>query len=274
VVVAKWWALRVPRAGVAAVSDVSPVMAQDIPDESSDEIKAALALLREAGWIITRPPVRSVPVSDVPIITLSDAKKRGLRRYFTGKPCRFGHIAQRRVKGCVCLECLRELRLTEEFKAKKKEYNQRSEVKARRVILDKRPHIIERKKRYEMMPWTRVSRKKYNDKRRSTIMGAMNCRMSGAVKHCLEGKKMGVSWQHYVGYSARELCDHIERQFVKGMSWDNRSEWHIDHIVPLASFEFTSPDDTEFKAAWALANLRPLWATDNIRKKDKRIFLI
>ena len=67
---------------------------------------------------------------------------------------------------------------------------------------------------------------------------------------------------------------HLERQFLPGMTWGNRGEWHIDHIVPLASFTFTSPDDPEFRAAWALTNLRPLWAKDNIRKSAKRTHLI
>src|SRR3546814_16139410 len=48
--------------------------------------------------------------------------------------------------------------------------------------------------------------------------------------------------------------------------WDNRGEWHIDHIRPLCSFEFKSPDDPQFREAWALTNLRPLWARDNPRK--------
>lgn len=58
------------------------------------------------------------------------------------------------------------------------------------------------------------------------------------------------------------------------MTWANMGEWHIDHIVPLASFTFRDADDPEVKRAWALTNLRPIWARDNIIKKDKREFLI
>ena len=46
-------------------------------------------------------------------------------------------------------------------------------------------------------------------------------------------------------------------------------EWHIDHIVPLASFVIAGPDDPELRRAWALTNLRPLWAKDNMRKGAK-----
>lgn len=47
---------------------------------------------------------------------------------------------------------------------------------------------------------------------------------------------------------------------------------HIDHIRPLSSFVLI--DDRDLKAAWALTNLRPEWATDNLAKGAKRLYLI
>lgn len=46
-----------------------------------------------------------------PIITREEAKVQGLTRYFTGKPCKHGHIAERRASGWVCLECAKVLRV-------------------------------------------------------------------------------------------------------------------------------------------------------------------
>lgn len=77
-----------------------------------------------------------------------------------------------------------------------------------------------------------------------------------------------------IGYTCVELKTHLERQFLPSMSWDNYGAWHIDHIIPLAAFRFSSMDDPEFKAAWALSNLRPLWAQDNIKKGAKRTLLL
>ena len=34
-----------------------------------------------------------------------------------------------------------------------------------------------------------------------------------------------------------QLKEHIEKQFVDGMSWDNWGEWHIDHIKPVSKFD-------------------------------------
>lgn len=95
------------------------------------------------------------------------------------------------------------------------------------------------------------------------------------LMHRALGKgKAGRSWREFVPYSLDELMRHLERQFLPGMTWENRGKWHIDHIVPLASFEFTTPDCEGFKAAWAITNLRPLWALDNIRKNDQRTHLL
>ena len=69
-----------------------------------------------------------------------------------------------------------------------------------------------------------------------------------------------------LGYSAIELKEHLEKLFVKGMSWDNHGEWHIDHIKPVSSFDIS----TEIKIVNALSNLQPLWAKDN---RDKWNYL-
>ncbi len=58
---------------------------------------------------------------------------------------------------------------------------------------------------------------------------------------------------------------HLEAQFIPGMTWSNYGRWHIDHRKPILEFEFKSYRDPAFQECWALANLRPLWAAENIR---------
>lgn len=89
-------------------------------------------------------------------------------------------------------------------------------------------------------------------------------RISNQIWTALNGRKSGRSTFEILGYSREELVSHLERQFLKGMNWKNMGEWHIDHILPLASF--TIGDDADVRRAWALTNLRPLWAVDNMRK--------
>jgi hypothetical protein len=103
-------------------------------------------------------------------------------------------------------------------------------------------------------------------------------RMSSSVRGALQRRGLSKASRRLhdlVGYTTDQLAAHLERQFTKGMSWRNRgSKWHIDHIIPLASFQFTSANDPEFRAAWALTNLRPLWKPANLSKGAKRLTLL
>lgn len=110
--------------------------------------------------------------------------------------------------------------------------------------------------------------------RSSDPMAQINNRMRVGIHSTITAKKAGRSWERLVGYSASELMNHLERQFLPGMSWGNIGEWHIDHRIPLASFRYDTPADPEFKAAWGLANLQPLWAADNIKKRDRAVYLL
>jgi hypothetical protein len=66
------------------------------------------------------------------------------------------------------------------------------------------------------------------------------------------------------GCSFRQLIQHLEAQFEDGMSWDRRSEWHIDHIFPLAAID--PSNEAHVAAVNNYRNLRPLWSMDNWKK--------
>lgn len=102
----------------------------------------------------------------------------------------------------------------------------------------------------------------------------VSAHMRTLIHRALGKAKAGRSWKTFVDYSLEELMAHLERQFKPGMTWENKGDWHIDHIIPRSSFEYSSPDDPEFKKCWSLSNLQPLWAIDNIRKNAKTDYLI
>jgi endogenous inhibitor of DNA gyrase (YacG/DUF329 family) len=116
--------------------------------------------------------------------------------------------------------------------------------------------------------------KQISAKRRSTPHGKLSNAMRVGVHKSLTKGKMGKRTFEVLGYSVNQLKEHLERQFSQGMSWDNYGEWHVDHIVPVSSFKYDEVIDPDFKACWALSNLRPMWAEDNISKHAKRLFLI
>lgn len=94
------------------------------------------------------------------------------------------------------------------------------------------------------------------------IANSMRARMWAALR----GKTSG-SCLNRLGYTLADLRSHIEARFTPGMTWANYGQWHIDHIRPCASFDLT--DGVQFDTCWALENLQPLWATDNVRKGAK-----
>lgn len=94
------------------------------------------------------------------------------------------------------------------------------------------------------------------------------------------------SFWKYVDYTPRELREHLESQFADWMNWSNWGKyhtdewldhdsstwrWQIDHIIPHSSFRYSSMEDEEFKKCWALSNLRPLSAKENILKGNRLV---
>lgn len=88
------------------------------------------------------------------------------------------------------------------------------------------------------------------------------------LKRALASNKIGPI-SNLIGCSGKELVAHLEAQFEPGMSWDNRNEWHIDHIIPISSFNLLDPDQRAKASHYT--NLRPLWAKENQRKGSKII---
>ena len=72
-----------------------------------------------------------------------------------------------------------------------------------------------------------------------------------------------------IGCTVEELKIHLENQFKSGMTWNNWGVfgWHIDHIKPCASFDLTKED--EQLKCFHYTNLQPLWAEENMKKKDR-----
>jgi hypothetical protein len=72
-----------------------------------------------------------------------------------------------------------------------------------------------------------------------------------------------------LGCSIQELKAYLEAHFQPGMSWDNYGlrGWHIDHTIPLDSFDLSDPK--QLKQACHYTNLQPLWASANISKGNR-----
>ena len=288
------------------------------------------------------------------IISRKQAQDRNLPRYFTGKPCKHGHVAERLVGGCNCVECAVAYR--EENKDQMKKYHQenkdqiaarmkkyREENKEKVAARMKKYHqenkdkLAARDKKYREENKEKVAarRKKYYEENKDQIAAYKKKyhqenkekEAAKAKKYREENKeqitarrkkyyeenkekvaaiqkgyreenkdKLAARKKKYhqenplqaftrntltriekaigkdrinraeleIGYTQQAFIEHIESQFKDGMSWDNRSEWHIDHKRPLSLF--LKEGVTDPKIINALSNLQPLWWYENLSK--------
>lgn len=87
--------------------------------------------------------------------------------------------------------------------------------------------------------------------------------MRTSLRRVLKVEKHGRT-EKILGYTRAELVNHIEKQFLKGMTWENYGLWHIDHIIPISKFIADGIDSPEIINC--LSNLKPIWAKDNLKK--------
>jgi len=92
----------------------------------------------------------------------------------------------------------------------------------------------------------------------------LRSRLVRIIHRHMTGRGATAVIQELLGCSLSELVRHLESKFLPGMSWDNRNQWHVDHIKPLCAFDLTDPEQQA--AAFHYSNLQPLWALDNMRK--------
>ena len=100
------------------------------------------------------------------------------------------------------------------------------------------------------------------------------CKLGDLIRDALNRDGRSLTFEEFVGYTTADLKKHLELQFIRGMNWEKfrKGKIHIDHIVPLDAFNLH--DSEEVRKAWAITNLRPSWASDNLQKSNKREFLI
>ena len=104
---------------------------------------------------------------------------------------------------------------------------------------------------------------KYGQDIQFTIKHKLRSRLGAAIK----GEYKSGSAVEDLGITIDEFMKYMESLFLEGMSWGNYGEWHIDHIVPLSSFDLT--DKKQLKKACHYTNLQPLWEKDNLSKGNR-----
>jgi hypothetical protein len=148
-------------------------------------------------------------------------------------------------------------RTSEKGLIKIKEYYLKNKEKIKLYCLKNKEKIRERKRKYAA--YKRKTDIHYK------IKDNIYARINIALRSCKTKKHTNKI--KIIGCSIEELKIYLESRFKIGMSWNNRNEWHIDHIKPCISFDLSKPE--EQAKCFHYTNLQPLWAHENLSKGSK-----
>lgn len=193
------------------------------------------------------------------IISYSKAKSAGLKTYFTGKPCKYGHICQRYVSSKGCLECVS----TRQKLNRKNNPERTREVCRAQYLRDREKIIIHHKKRYHENPdimkqYSKIWRSNNKEKHHESLKKWRSenkdiVRVHANNRRC---RLRGVSGSHTIF----DICEIIERQKYKCVYCGKsvKKSYHVDHIQPISKGGGNGKD-----------NLQICCPTCNLRKHAK-----
>lgn len=196
------------------------------------------------------------------IISRSDAMSLGLVRYFTGKPCRNGHIAERQTVNATCFKCSSSTRRAGHIKHNVERNAKRMARYNANKDAEKASMLEAYRKRMADDPdCNRKYYEKFREKRKAeSLVWAKNNPVKRRAQHIKRkaAKRNAVpAWygelDQLASEEAADLCS--LRKSSTGF------EWHVDHMIPLQA-----------KEACGLhvgINLQVIPAVMNMQKKNK-----
>ena len=161
-----------------------------------------------------------------------------------------------------------------------KEYRKKNKVKIKedtkdyykKYSLENKEKISENSKNYYKNNKEVINKKivkNNNSRKKIDALYKLRCSISSLISTSI--KKQGYTKKsrthQIIGCSYEEFKKHLERQFTIGMTWENYGKWHLDHIYPVS----LAKDEDDLMKLNHYTNFQPLWALENIKKRNKVI---
>jgi hypothetical protein len=152
----------------------------------------------------------------------------------------------------------------------KKEYYEANKDKVKDCVKEYREANKDKIKAYKEANKDKAKeyRKAYTKQRKKEDpLFKLRCNTSSLIYYSIKNKGYTKKSKTYqiLGCTYEEFKIHLERQFTKGMTWENQGEWHLDHIYPVS----LAKDEEELIKLNHYTNFQPLWAEDNLKKSNK-----
>jgi len=162
--------------------------------------------------------------------------------------------------------------ILEKNKVWREQNKEQLKISAHNKYLENKEEILEKNKE-----WPKLNKERYlkNDReyRKRVRKERIDIRLIESVRtrtgKAFKSKKINKNNHtlELLGCSQQYYKKYITDKLKPGMTTDNYGLWHIDHIIPLSSFDLTKKD--EQLKAFHYQNTQPLWAKENLSKGAK-----
>jgi hypothetical protein len=160
----------------------------------------------------------------------------------------------------------------ERIKQVKKIYREKNRIKINeknKLYKSKRKkYVLTKEQKIKKNEWMKI----YNKERKKTDLlfyFSSNVRtlINSSFKRGKNNFRKNSKTETILGCKIEDFRKYIQSKFKKGMTLENQGEWHLDHIIPLA----TAKTEEDIIRLNHYTNFQPMWATENLSKSDKII---